>query len=287
MYTTAIAFSFAATFFFGLGLVLTQFGLRHVSPLSGAAISIPTFTVAFACASPLLLPGQTIVWSAVPIFAAVGLAFPAVATLLTFAGNRALGPVVTSSLGNLSPLFAVALAVVLLHEPLRPLQFLGLVVIVIGVLVISVRRTGTRDWRTWALLLPLGAAVLRGVVPPVIKIGLDVWPNPMAAGLTGYIFSSLTVMTVEKIRNGSVIAKAPRAGRLWFMGIGLCNGVATMLLYAAIGSGPVSLVAPLIATYPLVTVVLSIIVFRNLENGLRLASGTVLTVAGVILILVG
>ena len=279
MYNAAIAFSFAATFFFGLGLVLTQFGLRHVSPLSGAAISIPTFTVAFACASPLLLHGQTIVWSAVPIFAAVGLAFPAVATLLTFAGK--------SSLGNLSPLFAVALAVVLLHEPLRPLQFLGLVVIVIGVLVISVRRTGTRDWRTWALLLPLGAAVLRGVVPPVIKIGLDVWPNPMAAGLTGYIFSSLTVMTVEKIRNGSFIAKAPRAGRLWFMGIGLCNGVATMLLYAALGSGPVSLVAPLIATYPLVTVVLSIMVFRNLENGLRLAGGTALTVAGVILILVG
>ncbi|MEW6453429.1 MAG: DMT family transporter [Pseudomonadota bacterium] len=287
MNIAAIVISFAAAFHFALGQVLTQFGLRHVSPLSGAAISIPTFTLVFLCASPFILRGETIVWSAVPIFAAVGLAFPAVVTLLTFASNRALGPVVTSSLGNLSPLFAVSLAVVLLHEPLRPLQFAGLVIVVAGVLLISAQRQGARDWRTWALLLPLGAAALRGLVPPVIKLGLDLWPSPIAAGLVGYIFSSLTVIAVEKIRNGRFIAKGPRVGRLWFMGIGICNGIATMLLYAALGAGPVSLVVPLIATFPLFTVVLSVIAFGKLENGLRLAGGTVLTVAGVVLILIG
>ena len=287
MNTAAIVISFAAAFHFALGQVLTQFGLRHVSPLSGAAISIPTFTLVFICASPILLRNETIVWSAVPIFMAVGLAFPAVVTLLTFASNRALGPVVTSSLGNLSPLFAVTLAVVLLHEPLRPLQFAGLVVVVAGVLAISVQRYGAKDWRTWALLLPLGAAALRGLVPPVIKLGLDLWPSPIAAGLVGYIMSTVTVVTVEKIRNGSFIAKASRTGRLWFMGIGLCNGLATMLLYAALGAGPVSLVVPLIATFPLFTVVLSVIAFGRLENGFRLAGGTVLTVAGVVLILIG
>ncbi len=44
------------------------------------------------------------------IFAAVGLLFPGAATLLTFAANRALGPVITGTLGNLAPLFAVARA---------------------------------------------------------------------------------------------------------------------------------------------------------------------------------
>ena len=52
--------------------------------------------------------------------------FPAVLTILTFASNRALGPVVTGALGNLSPLLSVAVAVLLLHEPLRALQFAGL-----------------------------------------------------------------------------------------------------------------------------------------------------------------
>ena len=117
-----------ATLFLGGGLVLTQFGLRHIHPLSGAAISIPSFTVCFLLASPFLLHGETIVWNAVPIFAAVGLVFPALLTLITFSSNRALGPVVTASLGNISPLFSVLLAVVLLGEPLRLWQFVGLLI---------------------------------------------------------------------------------------------------------------------------------------------------------------
>src|SRR3954447_6871208 len=171
--TAAIIFGIAASAFLGAGLVLTQFGLRTIHPLSGAAISVPSFTLVFILISPFLLHGETIAWHAVPIFAAVGLVFPAVLTIITFASNRALGPVVTGALGNLSPLLSVAVAVVLLHEPLRALQFGGLMVTVLGVLTITVTRTDDMcDWRTWALLLPLGASVGRGIIPPVIKIGL-------------------------------------------------------------------------------------------------------------------
>ena len=56
----------AAALFLGGGMVLTQLGLKYIHPLSGAAISIPTFTLCFLLASPILLAGQTIVWSAVP-----------------------------------------------------------------------------------------------------------------------------------------------------------------------------------------------------------------------------
>jgi drug/metabolite transporter (DMT)-like permease len=285
--TAAIVFGLASAAFLGGGLVLTQFGLRTVHPLSGAAISVPTFTMVFLLLSPFLLHGQTIEWHAVPIFAAVGLVFPAALTMLTFASNRALGPVVTGALGNLSPLLSVAVAVLLLHEPLRALQFAGLVVSVAGVLAITVTRAGLRDWRTWALLLPLGASVVRGVIPPVIKIGLEVWPNPIAAGLTGYIFSTMTVLMIERIRTGRFVTKAPISGKLWFALNGICNGVGTLLLYAALGAGPVSLVAPLYATYPLFTVGMSAIFLGNIRITFRLIAGTLLTVGGVVLILVG
>ena len=125
---TAILFAFASAAFLGAGVVTTQFGLRTVEPLSGTAISVPTFTLIFVLLSPLLLWGQPIVWCAVPLFAAVGLFFPAMLTILTFASNRALGPVVTSALGNLAPLFSVIAAVLILHEPLRPAETAGLVV---------------------------------------------------------------------------------------------------------------------------------------------------------------
>jgi drug/metabolite transporter (DMT)-like permease len=285
---TAIIFAFAAAAFLGGGLVLTQLGLRTVHPLSGAAISVPAFTLLFIVISPFLLRGETIAWQAVPIFAAVGLVFPACLTLLTFASSHALGPVITGSLGNLSPLFSVALAVVVLLEPMHTLQLLGVLVVVLGALMVTVTRPGDlRGWRTWALLLPLAAAALRGLIPPVIKVGLEIWPNPIAACLTGYIFSSLTVLTVERIRTGAFIAKAPWSGRLWFALNGICNGVGTLLLYAALGSGPVTVVTPIYATYPLVTVALSALVLRKSIVTLRIAAASALTVAGVVLILVG
>jgi drug/metabolite transporter (DMT)-like permease len=285
---TPIILAFLSAAFLGTGVALTQFGLRTIHPLSGAAISIPSFTLCFILISPIVLRGETIIWPAVPIFAAVGLVFPAAVTLLSFASNRSLGPVVTSALGNLSPLFSVAVAVAILHEPLRLAQFAGLVIAVLGVFIITVTRTADmRDWRTWALLLPLTAALLRGIIPPVIKVGLELWPSPIAAGLTGYIFSTITVLMVERARNGSFTVRGPLSGRLWFAVTGICNGIGTLLLYAAVGAGPITLVAPLIATYPLVTMGVSALVLANVRITARLVAGSVLAVSGVVLILAG
>jgi uncharacterized membrane protein len=58
-------------------------------------------------------------------------------------------------------------------------------------------------------------------------------------------------------------------------------------MYAALGNGPVALVAPLVATYPLMTVGLSALVLGKVEGASRLATGTALTVAGVVFLLAG
>jgi drug/metabolite transporter (DMT)-like permease len=286
--TAAILFAFASAILLGAGVVTAQFGLRTVEPLSGASISVPSFTLLFLLASPLLLTGEPVVWRALPIFAAIGLVFPAMLTLLTFASNRALGPVVTSTLGNLAPLFAVALAVGLLDEPLRAPQFAGLMIAVTGAVIITVTRPRDfGDWRSWALLLPLGSAVLRGVVPPIAKLGLEIWPSPLWACLIGYVMSSFVVLTVERIRKGRFIADVPFQGRCWFTVTGICNGLSALSLFAALGNGPITLVAPVAAIYPLVTVLLSAIMLRHVRITPRIVAGTVLAVAGVALVLAG
>jgi uncharacterized membrane protein len=206
-------------------------------------------------------------------------------TFLTFASNRALGPVITSTLGNLAPLFAVTTAVVLLHEPLRPGQLIGMV---IGAVIITVTRPrDLGDWRSWALLLPLGSALVRGVVPPIVKLGLEIWPSPLWACLIGYIMSSSVVLAVQRIRKGSLVPVAPRSGRFWFAITGISNGLSTLTLFAAVRNGPITLVAPLVAIYPLVTVILSAIMLRHIAITARIVLGTVLTVAGVALVLAG
>ena len=71
--TAAIIYAFASAIFLGAGVVLAQLGLRTVEPLSGAAISVPSFTLLFLLLSPLILQGEPVVWRALPIFMAIGL----------------------------------------------------------------------------------------------------------------------------------------------------------------------------------------------------------------------
>jgi uncharacterized membrane protein len=58
-------------------------------------------------------------------------------------------------------------------------------------------------------------------------------------------------------------------------------------LFAAVRHGPITLVAPLAAIYPLVTVVLTAIMLRHVRITARIVAGTLLTVAGVALVLIG
>jgi drug/metabolite transporter (DMT)-like permease len=285
---TSIALAFGSAFLFGLALVLTQLGLRDVSSLAGAAISIPSSTLLFICAAPFALADTGIVWSAVPIFAAVGLIFPGTVTLLTFATNRLLGPVLTGTLGNLAPLFAVALAVTVLGEPLRALQLAGLIVTMAGIAFLTLGRGhAARRELSWYLLLPLAAALLRGVTQATIKLGLELWPSALAAALIGYLVSTIVVLTAAKLGTGRFVARGPARGLLWFVSVGWCNGIAALLMYAALASGPVTLVSPLVATYPLVTVGLSVLMLHKIEVGPRLALAVALTVAGVVLLIAG
>jgi drug/metabolite transporter (DMT)-like permease len=119
MTTITIALALASAVCLGLGLVITQLGLRYMPPIAGAAIALSFSTILFLCAAPFVFHEDPPSRRAVLLFMSVGILFPAAATLLTLESNRLLGPIVTGTFGNLALLFAAALAFVLLGEPLR------------------------------------------------------------------------------------------------------------------------------------------------------------------------
>jgi uncharacterized membrane protein len=82
------------------------------------------------------------------------------------------------------------------------------------------------------------------------------------------------------------VVEAPWPGRFWFAVTGICNGLSLLTQFAALRNGPITLVAPVAAIYPLVTVLLSAIVLRHVRITPRIVAGTALTVAGVALVLV-
>ncbi len=267
--------------------MLTQFGLRHISPILGGAISIPSATLLFWVLSPVTLGDAPWNTRGALIFAAVGLVFPATVTLLSFEANRRMGPNMAGTVGNLAPLFAVLFAVLMLGETLHPMQAVGIAAIVGGIMLLSAGgRAGTKAWATAALLLPLAAAAIRGAVQPAIKAGFMYWPDPMVAVLIGYTVSTVIATSVMLGRSDRDTRRDynPR-GIGWFASVGLCNGLAVVAMYSALGLGPVTLVSPLVATYPLVTLALSFLFLREEIPGRYLVGGVTATVLGVVLLI--
>jgi uncharacterized membrane protein len=74
---------------------------------------------------------------------------------------------------------------------------------------------------------------------------------------------------------------------LWFLAVGFANGNATFLLYAALGLGSITVVAPLVALFPLMGVVMSWIFLRGDQLHAIGLIGILVSVASVILLFLG
>jgi drug/metabolite transporter (DMT)-like permease len=267
----------------GAAIVSTKVGLRDMPVLAGATISIPTTTVLFWSLSPFWLnPG---VWqpNAVSVFVAVGLFYPAVVTLLVFESNRRMGPTVASTVSSITPLVAVAAALVFLQESLSGPLALGIFAIAVGVTLLSWSRSGyRRGWPLWLLALPLAAAAFRGSAQTAIKFGLTLWPDPFAAGLIGYSVSSAVILLAVLLLKRRWPLRYHRRALPWFALSGLLNGLAVILMYEGLRQGSVTVVSPIVASYPIFTFLLSGLLLRDEQLTARVAMGVALTVAGVI-----
>jgi len=274
-----------ASAFLGTAVVIANVGLRHLDPARGALVSIPSTTLLLWLLAPFLLSSQGWNATAFAIFAAVGVVFPAVVTLLNFASNRITGPTIAGTVSSTTPLFAVLVAIVFLREPLTVPAATGTAAIVLGVIAFTGGPgSGTRTWAAWVILLPLAGAAIRGGSQAAVKAGLALWPDPFVAVLVGYSVSCATIFAAGRTLVPKEAAPLNRRGILWFVAVGFCNGLGVLAMYAALNAGQVSVVSPLVATYPLFTLALSAIFLREERFGPRVLLGVALTVAGVIVL---
>ena len=283
---TVILLALAAAVVIGLGLALTQMGVRHLPPLRGACVSIPTTALFFLLLAPLTIDFSAGDGGATELFLLAGLLFPAAVTLMNFGATRRIGPSMTGALGNLAPLCAVFIAFVLLGETPRLFQLAAIAVILFGVALLFgnpfARGAKAIDW---AVSLPLAAALIRGLVQPVVKLGLAAWPNPFAATLFAYLASALVLVSAGVLYEGRRLYRFESRGWLWFPLVGICNGIGLLLIYAALARGPVAVVAPLAACYPVPTMIFSRYLVAREPLAPRMGFGIIVTVAGVVLLL--
>ena len=286
--TTPVVLAFASAFLFAVGVQLQNLGLKYGRSQTGALISMLGSTVLFWLFSPWFL--QLWYWgtSAVVIFALVGVFRPFLTSNLAISGIRHLGPTLTSILASTAPVFAAFFAIVILGETLTIPIALGTLTIVLAIGLLTRKSEAKSTWPVWALALPVGAAVLRALGHALTKLGLDIIPDPLFAGLVSYSVSLVIAL-------GSALGQRKRTparlrwtpGLLWFFCGGIVNGISIWSLNTALNMGDVVKIIPIVALSPVFTLLLGLFVFRRETLTLRIGLALLLIVPGVILVASG
>ncbi len=226
--------------------------------------------------------------SAVLIFALVGLFRPFLTSNFAIAGIRHLGPTLTSILASTAPVFAAFFAIVILGETLTIPLAVGTVTIVLAIGLLARKGEAKSTWPIWALALPIGAAVLRALGHALTKLGLDIIPDPLFAGLVSYTVSLMIAFgsTLRGTKH-TIVPHHWTPGLLWFFCGGVVNGISIWSLNTALNLGEVVKIIPIVALSPVFTLLLGLFVFRRETFTLRIVLALLLIVPGVALVASG
>ena len=282
-----VFFGLSAGALFGLLIHFQRRGLETYDPLVGAFISVSSMSCFLWILSPFFIDYTWFASKAALIFFLSGLFFPAAAQVAQVFSIARVGPALTSAIGAFAPFFAAGPAIVLLGEPWGLQLIIGMSLMTFGLIFSTLSTKGLkRTWPLWVLLLPLGASLARGIIQPILKVGLSDIPSPFFATLMLGSVSTCILAAVLILTKKTNLLIGSRNGIKWFSISGIINAFGILSINYAIYLGGVVLAAPLAATSPIWALLFGILIFKNEKLGVRQFTVALLVVIGSILIVI-
>jgi drug/metabolite transporter (DMT)-like permease len=235
------------------------------------------------------LPPRAWAW-----FALMGaMAYPLARVLLN-SSIAIIGASRAAPMSSFQPVFALGLGVAFLAErPNLPVG-LGTAMVVVGLILVFLagnngdHRDPLLSRKSLGYLLALGAAasfagrdvisryVVSDTAPPLVTAAF-------ALALGGCMLFAITHRDVVDSLRG-----LPSKHVMICSGAGIILGLAVASLFQALSRAPVTVVSPINASSPLITLILAHLFLKRLESiDLLLVAGTLLSVAGVALVIIG
>lgn len=277
----AVLLACASAILFGAATVAIRLGFRRSADARLGSFVMTAVALAIAGGAAVAARADAPLEELWP-FALAGVLAPGLSQILFVAAVRDAGPARTSVVVGTAPLFAVAIALTALGEPVRAGLVAGAVLIVLGGLALVSERVRPAEFRALGAALALGATVLFATRDNVVRwLADETAVAPLAAAAASLVAGTL-VLGVYQIAGGQI----PRAAQLRrsltaFAPAGTLAGLSYVALFEAYERGRVSVVSPLVATESLCGVLLSVLVLGRTELvGRRLVAGAVLVVAG-------
>ena len=292
----AVAFSLLAALGFASGYSLIRVAMQRVSAPTATFFSVLTGAVLIMALALVVdlpeikaLKPVTLGW-----FALMGaMAYP-VARLLNNTAITMVGVSRSSPLASLQPVFVFGLGMALLGERPNLQVSFGTFMVASGlVLVVLVGNTnsareGLVNVRNLGYLLAMGGSaafasrdvisrhVVSSLAPPLVTAGFAL----TIGGLMLFVITHRDVVNSIRRIPGKYILLCGLAG--------IFSGLAVASLFQALSRAPVTVVSPISATSPLITLVIAHIFLRRLETiHPVLVLGTLLSVSGVALVVLG
>ncbi len=265
--------------------ILVRFGLRKSNIFAAMFVS---YAVSVTCMWSYLIATTSLEFLKSPAmiyYIISGCIQPLFARALFYQGITRIGVARAGPLRGIEPLFATAIAVVFLHERPGWLVFLGTILIVASLWLISGKQRGDTRWRVIDALFPISAALISAISQTLRKQALAIVPDPIVAVAMVTSVSLILLIGFVLVTRRTHQLRLERGGFLFFFCAAIVAALAQVANFIAIGRGQLSVIIPLLNTSPLFTVFFSALFLRKVETvNLRIICGALLMVGGVVLI---
>lgn len=273
------------SFFYAGCFLTTRRGLMYATPVTAAYVALSVNTAILWVVAFMTGGVRGIPWIAIACFAAGGW-LQLVTRLCAYTGVARMGASVTSTVQATNPLFSTTLAVLILHETVTPFLLSGTGLVVAGISLISWRpQQQKQTYRTWELVFPLTASLSAGLNHPLRRYGLTVANEPLL--LSAVMGTAALVPMLLNLLNPKARARLvpDRRAMPWFLITGVFEAIGIWSLVAALGSGNVVVVGPIVCIAPLWVLVGTMLFARDIEQvNLRTAIATLFVITGVVAI---
>ena len=269
-------------------LICSRLGLKYSTPTTVTLVSILVQNLVLWTSVFFLSGIPPVSWVSVTLFGIVGV-FQLGVRLLAYTGVLKIGASRSSALQSINPLISFTIAIVVLKESATVLTLAGTLLVVAGVVLVSWRaEQELLSFRWWHLLLPVGAAILSGVNHPMRRYALSLSNEPLFfSAFMGFVtliaFAGYMTISSQEPR----LVWDRRA--LWpFVCTGIFETFSIFLIIKALSIGPVVVIAPIAATYPVWSLIGAKLFLKDVERiGLKAAVGILSVVAGTVAIHLG
>jgi drug/metabolite transporter (DMT)-like permease len=194
-----------------------------------------------------------------------------------------IGVAPTTSLTNVNAFFGAFWAFFILGERPSPTIWMGILIVVSGVYLLSGGGIGQVKPRN--MLLPLSSAACFGLAHTLRKFGFGGQEPLLFEAFLQGLAAAIAAPVLFRLGGASKPLAFNRRSMGFFVLAGLSQAAAQLTLLNALRQGMVAVVSPVVSTAPLFTLLLAPILLRGREKiSSRLIVSMVLIVAGVVLV---